>query len=254
MSGCHGDGPEVLTISPKDYPAAFAACMEQARDVGMPAIVADRTIGVIETRPRHIGSFMEPWRLDSDGIAQMAEATVQFERRRVRFEFVPVGFTLPAPSGAGRLTGPDIPGSTLAGERFDLENPTTDLELRAWVFIERGFTPGLKPGTWSLSLTTTWTDPITNAPSGDPRDESTRAPTTWTPIARDESMERTLLARVESQMMRERGAAADTAPSVPASTAPTVPASSAAPASANDSGSASGSAAATPDASTTSAP
>lgn len=208
FAGCHTThGPQVLTIAPADYPAAFEACLDQARDAGMPAVLADRTIGVIETRPRHIGSLLEPWRLDNDGLGQMAEATVQFERRRVRFEFTPVGFTLPAPSGATRLTGPDVPGSIADRDRFDLERPTTDLELRAWVFVERGFTPGLKPGPWSLSLTSTWTDPITNAPSGDPRDASTRSPTTWTPIARDEAMERTLLARVQQQLDSGRAGA-----------------------------------------------
>ncbi len=203
LGGCHSmDGPEVLTLSPQDYPAAFEACLDQAREVGMPAVLADRSIGIIETKPRHIGSLMEPWRLDSDGIGQMSEATIQYLRRRVRFEFVPAGFTLPAPSGDAPLTGPLLPGSIPDERRFDLEHPTGDVELRAWVFVERGFTPGLEPGSWSLTLTSTWTDMTRGDPARDPRDPTTRAPTTWTPVERDEAMERELLSRVHAQVER----------------------------------------------------
>jgi len=225
LSGCHSmASPDMLTISPQQYPAAFAACLDQARDAGMPAVLADRSIGIIETKPRHIGSLVEPWRLDSDGIGQMAEATVQYERRRVRFEFVPVGFTLPAPSGDEPLTGPLLPGSIADERRFDLEHPTTDLELRAWVFIERGFTPGLQPGTWSLSLTTTWTDMLRGNQARDPRDTTTRSQTTWTPIERDLAMERTLLLRVERQLAAAHEATPGTAASAsPAESPPATP-------------------------------
>lgn len=194
------NGPEVIHLTSHDYPEAFTACLDQARDAGMPAILTDRSIGIIETKPRHIGSFMEPWRLDSSGLEQTAAATIQYERRRVRFEFTPVGLTLPPPSGEGRLTGPLIPGSIPDDQRFDLEHYDGPIELRAWVYVERGFTSGLKPGRWSLSLTTTWTDPVRDNAPREPGDSSTRSPTEWTPIARDEAMERTLLARVQEQI------------------------------------------------------
>jgi len=196
------DGPEVIHLTSRDYPEVFTACLDQARDAGMPAILTDRSIGIIETKPRHIGSFMEPWRLDSSGLEQTAAATLQFERRRVRFEFTPAGLTLPPPSGEGKLTGPLIPGSIPDEERFDLEHYDGPIELRAWVYVERGFTPGLKPGRWSLSLTTTWTDAARDNAPREPGDTSTRSPTEWTPIARDEAMERTLLARVQEQLDR----------------------------------------------------
>jgi len=204
LSGCNTmDGPEVISLTSSDYPAIFEACLDQTRDAGMPAVMADRTIGVIESKPRHIGSFVEPWRLDSSGLEQTANATLQFERRRVRFEFVPANLDLPAPAGDRKLTGPMIPGSIPDEKRFDLEHYQGPIELRAWVYIERGFTPGLNPGRWSLALTTTWTD----AARGDNRrgaDETTRSRTEWTPIARDEAMERTLLARVQAQFERGR--------------------------------------------------
>lgn len=201
LPGCNSmDGPEVIALTASSYPSAFEACLDQARDAGMPAVMADRSIGVIETKPRPIGSFMEPWRLDSSGLEQTAAATIQFERRRVRFEFVPAGFTLPVPSGSATLTGPGVPGSLAAEKRFDLEHYTGPIELRTWVFVERAFTPGLKPDRWSLSLSTTWTDPITNNPNITANDPSTRSPTQWTPIARDEAMERTLMARVQEQI------------------------------------------------------
>jgi hypothetical protein len=201
------NGPDVITLTSRDYPAAFDACLDQARDVGMPAVLSDRSIGIIETKPRHIGSFMEPWRLDSSGLEQTAGSTIQFERRRVRFEFVPVGFTLPPPRVEGALTGANVPGSVPAERRFDLEHYEGAIELRTWVYVERGFTPGLKPGVWSLSLTTTWTDTVTNMPAdGGRNDTTTRSPTQWTPIARDEAMERTLMERVQEQMLRSESA------------------------------------------------
>jgi len=208
------NGPEVIHLTSQQYETVFVACLDQARDAGMPAVLADRSIGIIETNPRHIGSFVEPWRVDSSGVQQTVDATVQFERRRVRFEFVPAGFTLPVPSGAQPLTGPDVPGSLAAEKRFDLEHYDGAIELRAWVFVERGFTPGLKPGRWSLSLTSTWTDTVTNNPHRESNDMSTRSPTQWTPIARDEPMERTLLARVQAQL--ERGTPADDGLDTPA--------------------------------------
>lgn len=221
------DGPEVISLSSAEYPAYFEACLDQAREAGMPAALADRTIGIIETTPRHIGSIFEPWRQDSTGIVQGAEATIQYERRRVRFEFVPAGFTLPAPSGEARLTGPDVPGSLADDRRFDLEHYEGEVQLRAWVYVERAFTPGLKPGTWSLSLTTTWTDPITNNPYRSSTDTTTRSPTTWTPISRDEAMERTLLANVQKQL--EQGALAARAGAAAAPTSDAVVEAPAAP-------------------------
>ena len=171
------NGPDIIELRSEEYDAVFRACLDQAREVGMPAVLSDRSIGVIETAPRHIGSLVEPWRLDSSGFEQTVNATLQYERRRVRFEFVPTGFELPAPTGQGELAGPALPGSTPAERRFDLERYSGAIELRAWVYIERGFTTGLKPDTWSLSLTSTWTDPV-NAQRTDPRvDDSTRLPT-----------------------------------------------------------------------------
>lgn len=220
LPGCNSmNGPEVITLTARDYPMVFEACLDQARDAGMPAVLSDRSIGIIETKPRHIGSFMEPWRLDSSGLGQTAAATIQFERRRVRFEFTPVGFTLPPPRVEGALTGASVPGGVPAESRFDLEHYEGAIELRTWVYVERGFTPGLKPGVWSLSLTTTWTDTVTNVPTNGGRDDTTtRSPTQWTPIARDEAMERTLMERVQEQMLRGESAKPDST-ATPATTA-----------------------------------
>lgn len=222
LSACHTmDGPEIVTLSSADYPRTFEACLDQAREAGMPAALADRSIGIIETKPRHIGSFVEPWRLDSSGLEQTASATLQFERRRVRFEFTPTGFELPAPGGDGTLSGPRIPGSLQAEQRFDLERYQGPIELRAWVYIERGFTPGLNTDPWSLSLTTTWTDPLSTQRTEGSDDTSTRSPTQWTPIARDEAMERTLLARVMASMTEPTAApATPTAPETGAAAMP----------------------------------
>ena len=89
-TGCNTmNGPAVIEINSIDYSKAFETCIEVSRSAGMPPQAADRTTGIIETEPRTIGSWVEPWRFDSTGAMQKVENTTQFQRRRVRFVFTP---------------------------------------------------------------------------------------------------------------------------------------------------------------------
>lgn len=195
--GCNTlEGEDSMQLGSQDYARAFDACIETGRDEGMPPSLADRGNGIIETEPRSIGSFFEPWRTDSSGPEQTLQSTVQYERRRVRFVFVPAGFEPEPIDGKGPFNGAAQPDSPADRARFDLETYEGILELRTRVFIERGFVPGIRTSTWSSTLTTTTTEP---RPKG--RDDGTdRTPTQWTPIGRDEAAERTMMRAVRARL------------------------------------------------------
>jgi len=197
LTGCNTmEGDDSMQLGSQDYARAFDACIETGRDEGMPPSLADRGNGIIETEPRSIGSFFEPWRTDTSGPEQTLQSTVQYERRRVRFVFMPAEFEPEAIDGKGPFNGAAQPDSPTDRARFDLETYEGILELRTRVFIERGFKPGIRTNTWSSTLTTTTTEP---RPRG--RDDGTdRMPTQWTPIGRDEAAERTMMRAVRARL------------------------------------------------------
>ena len=204
------NGPTVIEIDSIDYSKAFEACIEASRSAGMPPKAADRTTGIIETEPRTIGSWVEPWRFDSTGAMQKAENTAQFQRRRVRFVFTPKDWQPESIEAIATMTGPAAPGSTDDLKRFDLENYKGPLEIRARVFVERNFTDGMRINTWSATLTTQTQTPKPGVTEG-----STRMQTTWTPVGRDEASERTIMAEIQS-MLNEPSTSSQTA-AVPSS-------------------------------------
>jgi hypothetical protein len=196
---CQAEQADALRLDSASYNRAFMACIEAGREQGMPPALADRGNGIIETEPRNIGSLLEPWRTDTAGLDQTLQATVQMERRRVRFIFVPEGFEPQVIDGDSDFQGAAFPGSRADTGRFDLERYQGPVELRARVFIERGFTPGIRQDTWSGTLRTVTTEPRPRLRD----DGTTRTPTQWTPIGRDEVAERRLTARV-AEMLAEQ--------------------------------------------------
>lgn len=206
LAGCHTtEGPASLRIDGGDYDRAFAACLEVGRELDMPPALADRGNGIIETEPRTMGSLLEPWRMDTSGPEQGLESTLQFQRRRVRFVFLPEGFEPPEIDGKADFDGGARPGSPVDADRFDLERHPGPLELRCVVVIERGFVPGIRPSTWSSTLATQSSDP---PPQGKP-DGTVRRPTTWTAVGRDDAAERTLLSRVQDRLVEDEPASQD---------------------------------------------
>jgi hypothetical protein len=71
--------------------------------------------------------------------------------------------------------------------------------MDVWVYIERSFTEGTKPSTYSGSLASNWTNKLDVKPA-DAKDESTRDSTKWTPIGRDLAYERTIVQRIEESL------------------------------------------------------
>lgn len=195
LAGCRStDGPEAIRLDGPEYPRAFTACIEAGREAQMPPALADRSGGIIETEPRSMGSMLEPWRGDASGPEQGLESTLQFQRRRARFVFVPEGFEPEAIDGRTAFDGGARPGSPTDMSRFNLERHPGRIELRCVVTVERGFVPGNRPSTWSSTLATRSSDPAP-AKRGDGTD---RQQTLWTPVGRDEAAERALLARVQA--------------------------------------------------------
>ena len=196
LTGCNTmNGPAVIEIDSADYSKAFEACIEASRSAGMPPQAADRTTGIIETEPKTIGSWIEPWRFDSTGAMQKAENTAQFQRRRVRFVFTPKDWKPESIEAIATMTGPAAPGSIDDLKRFDLETYKGPIEIRARVFVERNFTDGMRINTWSSTLTSQ-----TQTPTPGVTDGSTRAQTTWTPVGRDEASERTIMAEIQTMI------------------------------------------------------
>lgn len=192
--GCSTPGPDHLEIDGERYEVAFSAAEEATRKVGMPALLTDRTGGVIEGRPRLAGSLTEPWRTDNSTLEQWSTSTLHKQRRRVRFEFLPIDFTSPTPTGDETLRGAPFPGSggDLEGS-LDLDQFEGPIEVRVWVWIEREQLNDLRRGTWSRQSRSYTTNPMETVV---PNDGTTRSSGRWTPVERDVNMERRLLAEV----------------------------------------------------------
>lgn len=199
IGGCASNrGSHPLEINSQDYSKAFDAACSASTDVGMPPLVTDRVGGVIEGRPRLSGSILEPWRLDNANAQQFFENTINKQRRRVRFEFLPIDFKPPEPTGEGVLRGSVVPGSTIDEARsIDITNHTGEIEVRVWVYVEREFVPNLQRGAWSRVEKSFSNNPLLFE---SPTDNTTRSSGKWSPVGRDEPMEERLLAKVESTL------------------------------------------------------
>lgn len=185
--------PYIVVARGAYAPAVEAACAA-AREAGFVPVLVDRGAGTIETEPKAGGSIAEPWTWGDHTTDEIVEGTLAFERRRVRFEFVPVGFAPAVSNADAPLAGPVLPGSGrgsgAAIDRFDGE-----LELRVAVSVERQFEPGLQRNSWTRSVGGVARD-VTVPDDG----RALRDRSTWTPIARDERLEQLLLARVREQI------------------------------------------------------
>ena len=195
LGGCQSTGPKALEIPANRYDTAFDAAREAARQVGMPALLADRTGGIIESRPRLAGSVMEPWRVDNTG-SQWISSSLHKQRRRVRFEFLPVDFSPLDPTGTEELVGAPLPGSEEEIIRsVDLDTFEGPIEVRVWVWIERQQGEELRRSSWTRVGRSYATNPLETVT---PDDGTTRSRGSWTPVERDTAMEQRLLAEVKA--------------------------------------------------------
>lgn len=209
-------GPDAVRVEPGAYGAAFEAAVAVANANRLPPVIRDRRSGVIEAGPAVAASLLEPWHDPGATFQERLERTIQHYRRRARFEFVPAGA---APTGdPDTLTGADVLGLEPATDRTSWPGP---LELRVRVFLEQSHRPGLRPDTWSRQLTT-YTEIVTDGSNSEERlrqwdevgafarhDEdledrrrrqSLVRAADWTPVVRDVTFERRLLAEVEARL------------------------------------------------------
>jgi hypothetical protein len=202
LAGClSADGPRTLSVTPGQYPQAFDAAVDAARDHGFRPLVLDRTTGIIETDTRHAGTLLEPWRLDNDGIEQAAANTLVRTRRRVRVEFTPAGWVPPPVTGEGTLQGAALPGSRTDLERFDLQAWSGPIEARVWVYLESSSQPGINLSSYSGTLSSRYQETRGVDPSA-PSDGSTRFRSVWNPVGRDEAYERTIGLAISDALSR----------------------------------------------------
>jgi len=199
--GCAPPVARSFAFERPEYDRVFDAALEAARQAGLQPVVADRELGVIETGPRTAGSILEPWRTDNDGLGDTMASTVNLQRRRARFEFVPEGFAAPEPRSDQPSRGPAIAGSDRAQDRFDLVTFTGRSEVRAWVFVDRAFKPYQSFGRWTLGETRYASNP---ADKRSPDDPATAINTEWTPIGRDVPYEDRLMRRLR-ELLAEPG-------------------------------------------------
>jgi hypothetical protein len=194
--GCASDpsGPAYLAVPQARYEEAFKVACEVARAEGLVPETTDQKAGAIETVPKFAGSVIEPWAWSDLTASEIVEGTFGFERRRARFEFVPAGFRPSAPEGTAPLAGPILPGSE-RGQGADVARAAGDLEVRVSVSVERRFRPGYQGGAYTRSLGSYSRDVTLKDDPSVPRDRST-----LTPIARDERLERLLIARLTKRL------------------------------------------------------
>jgi len=155
----------------------------------MLATMRDPRSGVIETDPAMAGSILEPWRPNAS-FSQTWENTLHLQQRRARFEFTPVSFQPSPPTD--QLTGPDLLHAQ--SPEIDLTQYEGPIELRVWVYVERGYQPGMRRDPWTRTATTRETI-VPNDPLAKPLPRQY-----WVPMTRDEAAERRLLARVSKAL------------------------------------------------------
>jgi len=201
-AGCAGDpaatspGVQSFVVVPRArYDAAFEAACQAARAERLVPEIADRETGSIATAPRPAGSIAEPWTWHELTASEVVEGTLAFERRRAHFEFVPTGFRPDGTDVEAPLAGPVLPGSDRARSARATGTETNqggEFELRVSVSIERQFRPGYQGSSYTRSLSGFSRDA---EPGGEAAD-SLRDRSLWTPVARDERLERVLVARI----------------------------------------------------------
>tara|TARA_Y100000589_G_scaffold297924_1_gene306083 strand:- start:1649 stop:2311 length:663 start_codon:yes stop_codon:yes gene_type:complete len=191
VSGCAGSqGPELVVVPQDRYSEAFDAAVAVARENGLRPSFMDRRSGVIETEPAMAASLMEPWKGGNADFNQALRNTLSRNRLRARFEFSRAGF-------AARSDSDEIPPVDLLAmteSDWDLTREDGPLDLKVWVFEERGHSVGQRRNRWTFSGSSyTYHQPVEGQWSESPV-------SFWTPTTRDRAAEKRILAEVETML------------------------------------------------------
>ena len=210
-------GASYLELEGARYAEVLTIACEVLREEGLDPESVDERTGRIESSPRFAPSLFEPWGFGEVTAAEAVEGTFAFERRRARVEFMPVAVSVApasAPTGSvptgsvdagAPLVGPILPGADRTGPA-DLAEALAmaevgALEMRVTVSVERQFRPGKQSSPYTRALGGFARDTTVADEPGTPRDRSV-----WTPVARDERLERALV-----EAIARRVSAADAA-------------------------------------------
>ena len=192
LGGCAATrGPDMITVSPKQYSEAFTTTVELVRARGWEPEFMDRRSGVIETGPVQSGSLIEPWHLNTRDLSTVVENTLSKTRTRVRVEFRPSKSVVLAHSKSGELDRPDY----LGVGAIDLTSSDQPLDVRVWVYLEHGHSPNVMRSTWMPRLKAT-----PRRTGHDPTWEQPPAGTVWVPTSRDRDAEQRLLGALEQAL------------------------------------------------------
>lgn len=193
LMGCSGPpGPDVVHIPSGQYEIAFSTAVDMVRERGWEPEFMDRRSGVIETAPVQAGSLLEPWHLNTSDTGAMLAYTVSKNRTRARLEFRPAGTESLTTSAPEAISEADYLGLT---PTVDLAKTTMPLDLRAWVYTERGVTPN--------RMISHWTGRMLARPrpvSDDPQWETPPNGPMWIPADRDRHAEALLLAAIAKSL------------------------------------------------------
>lgn len=139
LAACTASGPPTFSVPPGRYAAAFDAARDELRDRHFLLERVDAGSGVITTRDKHTAGLATPWDGEQSTVGQEFEDLLNHQQRRVRVTFEPQA---PAPDNAP----PSPLGESGAVGRVE-------------VILYRTQSPGLRPSSKSINLTTTTIDP-----------------------------------------------------------------------------------------------
>jgi hypothetical protein len=144
LGGCASGRTAEFGVAAGSYAAAFDAAREVLRDMRFELDRVDADAGVITTRPKATAGLATLWDAEQSLVGQEVEDLLNHQRRRVRVSF--------------RVLGG-------AGESQESSSIPSDipLVLRVEATLHRMQTPGLRPSSKAISMTTTSIDPVQTA-------------------------------------------------------------------------------------------
>jgi hypothetical protein len=150
-TGCSSPaGPDRIILDHTHYEAAFDAAVEAIRARGLEPLIMDRRGGIIETDAIQTPSLLEPWAWQGTDRELAMLNTLGNTQRRVRIEFSPSSGQPLVQQRAQTLPEPDLLGLAMEPDLTTLKGP---IDARAWVWVERTYTPGRRLGSWTLRET-----------------------------------------------------------------------------------------------------
>lgn len=144
------DGPPPLYIDAADYPQAFGAAKDLARECEFELDRVDARAGVITTQPLISAGLATPWIPHSGSVAGSVQGLIQHERRSATIRFLP--------AGSGDAPPPEL---------FDFRDFEGQVEIVVEVELQRVHRPHRRPSIASIRLTSFAENPATADPERD---------------------------------------------------------------------------------------